>query len=293
MSAHAVKLPVAIVTLDDEHRYMSLLVDTLEELLDGLESAGVGDYFLMQDIVRYLHEYSDKVHHPTEDLMFEKLVRRNPDSEEDIARLRREHEMLEKNTLQLVRLLDAGRKKPTAAQAKKLRNTARSYIGRLRKHMQFEQDELFPRATRCLASKDWHDIELSLEIAEDPLFGDKVQREYRVLYEYFADRAGQLSRSMTNIGFLQLDNMIVSADVIESGVAELLEMLQEHGNTLEEEFRNLTDKTAERSLLDSIALQAEYAGLVGKTVLEAGSGAAGIYFRTLKNAAVSLIRGAQ
>ena len=159
--------------------------------------------------------------------------------------------------------------------------------------MQFEQDELFPSATRCLASKDWHDIELSLEIAEDPLFGDKVQREYRVLYEYFADRAGQLSRSMTNIGFLQLDNMIVSVDAIESGVSELLEMLQKHGIVLEKEYKTLTDKTAERGLLDSIALQAEYVGLVGKTVLEAGGGAAGIYFRTLKNAAVSLIKGAQ
>jgi hemerythrin-like domain-containing protein len=272
---------------------MSLLVDTLDNLLDGLESAGIGDWYLMQDIVRYLHEYSDTVHHPTEDLMFEKLVQRNPDRKEDVARLRREHVMLEKNTSQLVRVLETGTKRRTEEDAKKVRDGARGYIRRLRKHMQFEQDELFPSATRCLTSKDWHDIELSLEIAEDPLFGDRVQREYRVLYEYFADRAGQLSRSMTNIGFLQLDNMIVSADAIEAGVSELLDMLQEHGIALEKEYKTLTGKTAERGLLDSIGLQAEYVGLFGKTVLEAGGGAVGIYFRTLKNAAVSLIRGAQ
>jgi hemerythrin-like domain-containing protein len=290
----AIKLPVVIVTLSDEHRYMNLLVETLDEILERTDTPGVGDYFLMQDIVRYMHEYSDTVHHPTEDLMFDKLVRRNPASKKNVARLRREHEMLEKNTSKLMKQLEDAAKRRTPEDAAAVHAAARTYIKRLRQHMQFEEHELFPDATRCLAHKDWHSIEARLQAADDPLFGETVKNEYRALYEYFADRSNSLSRKVTNFGFLQLDNMIVSADAIETGITEMWEMLQDHGSSLEQEFRNLADQLADdRGLLARIELQTRYASFVGKTALEAGGGAAGIYLRTLKNAAVSFFKGAQ
>ena len=79
MTVPTVKLPDAIVTLSDEHRYLSLLLETLEEQLNATELTAAADFFLIQDIVHYMHEYTDAVHHPTEDLMFDKLVQRNPD----------------------------------------------------------------------------------------------------------------------------------------------------------------------------------------------------------------------
>jgi hemerythrin-like domain-containing protein len=59
MVTPTVKLPGAIVTLQDEHRYMNLLLGTLEEQLQTSDLSAPGEYFLMQDIVRYLHEYPD------------------------------------------------------------------------------------------------------------------------------------------------------------------------------------------------------------------------------------------
>lgn len=294
MNRPGVRLPAAIVTLSNEHRYMNLLVETLDEHLQNAKEPATGDYFLMQDIVRYMHDYSDKVHHPTEDLMFGKLVQRNPAREKDVTRLQREHGFLDKNTSDLMRLLEVAADRQTPEDAEAVRDAASTYIHSLRQHMQFEEHELFPSATSCLASKDWHDIEARLEAVEDPLFGETVQREYRVLYEYFSDRSEQISRKVTNFGFLQLDNMIVSADAIESGVAEMWEMLQQHGSSLEQEFRAVTEKSSDSNgIAATIARQAEYAGVIGKTALSAGNGAAGIYFRTLKNAAVSFFRGAQ
>lgn len=294
MNRAAVRLPAAIVTLADEHRYMNLLVETLDEKLESMQEPSKGNYFLMQDIVRYMHDYSDQVHHPTEDLMFERLVERNPARKKDVARLRREHGFLDKNTSELMELLEVAAERRSAEDAKAVHDAAGTYIRRLRKHMQFEESELFPSATRCLTSKDWHGIEARLNAADDPLFGDTVQRDYRVLYEYFADRTENASRKVTNYGFLQLDNMIVSADAIESGVIEMWEMLQEHGSSLGQEFRDVSEKSADaRGIAARIALQAGYAGTVSKTALAVGGGAAGIYFRTLKSAAVSFFRGAR
>jgi len=292
MNRPTVRLPAAIVTLCEEHRYMNLLVETFDEHLESMREPARGDYFLMQDIVRYMHDYSDQVHHPTEDLMFDKLVLRDPARKKDIARLRREHVYLDKNTSELMELLDVASARHTAEDAQAVRDAASTYIHRLRQHMQFEERELFPSATRCLTSKDWHVIEARLEASDDPLFGDTVQRDYRVLYEYFANRTATLSRKVTNRSFLQLDNMIVSAEAIESGVLEMWRLLQEHSSSLGQEYRAVSEKSADgRGIVARIALHAEYAGTVGKTALTVGGSAVGIYLKTLKSAAVSFFRG--
>jgi hemerythrin-like domain-containing protein len=294
MAVPTVKLPDAIVTLSDEHRYLSLLLDTLEEQLQSTDLTATGDFFLIQDIVHYLYEYTDAVHHPTEDLMFEKLLKRDPTRESDVTHLRRDHVSLHKDTARIQKLLNAAAKHRTPKAAEAVRVSARKYIDRLRRHIQFEETDLFPGAVRCLASRDWHAIEVSLEARQDPLFGPTVERDYRVLYEYFASRADQLSRQMTRFSFLQLDNMILSADAIETGIAETWDLLQQHGDTLAREFKYVTDNSFDgRGLAASLALQAGFAGLLGSTAIDITSGAASIYVRTLKKAVVSFFKGTQ
>jgi len=294
MAVPTIKLPDAIVTLSDEHRYLNLLLETLEEQLQLTDLTAAGDFFLIQDIVHYMHEYTDVVHHPTEDLMFETLVQRNPDRAKDVARLRRDHKVMHKETAGIQKLMDVAAKRQTAEAAEAVRVATGKYIDRLRQHIHIEETELFPSAVRCLASRDWHAIEVNLEATQDPLFGPTVERDYRVLYEYFASRADQISQQMTRFSFLQLDNMILSADAIETGIAEMWGLLQQHGDSLAQEFRFVTDKSFDgRGLAAALALQAGYAGFIGTTAMEVSSEAASIYFRTLKKAAGSFFKGTQ
>jgi len=289
MAPPAVKLPGAIVTLQDEHRYMNLLLETLEEQLQTSYLSAPEEYFLMQDILRYLHEYPDAVHHPTEDLLFDILVRRKPDTEKDVARLRRDHDKLSENTADILQLLDdaAGQHTPEAAEAVCV--ALNKYIGRLKRHMRFEEAELFPGAVQCLANKDWQAIESRLNAVQDPLFGPAVARDYRVLYEYFADRANTLSRSATRFGFLQLDSMIVSADALEAGFAEMIEMLQRHAESLVQESRDTVHSTFNSGGVGAaLAAQARFIGFVGKKGINVACDVAGISARTMKNAAEPL-----
>ncbi|MGB5624435.1 MAG: hemerythrin domain-containing protein [Woeseiaceae bacterium] len=289
MAAPAVKLPGAIVTLQDEHRYMNLLLETLEEHLQASDLSAPEEHFLMQDIMRYLHEYPDAVHHPTEDLLFDKLVRRKPDTEKDIARLRRDHKKLGANTADILRLLDDAAELHTPASAEAVRVELGKYIGRLRRHMSFEEAELFPVAVQCLANRDWQAIESRLNAVQDPLFGSTVARDYRVLYEYFANRANRLSRGATRFGFLQLDSMIVSADAIETGISEMIEMLQRHTESLVQESRDTVHDTFKGgSIGNALTAQARFMGFVGKKGVNVAWDAAGIYIKTIRNAAQPL-----
>ena len=285
MATRSAKLPGAVVTLQDEHRYMNLLLGTLEEQLQTSDFSSSGEYFLMQDIVRYLHDYPDKVHHPTEDLLFDKLIRREPDAQKDVARLRRDHKKLNGNTADILHLLDDAAAQPTPEAAEAVRISLETYIGRLRRHMSFEESRMFPAAVQCLANRDWQAIESRLNAVQDPLFGSAVGQDYRVLYEYFADRANQLSRGATRFGFLQLDSMIVGADAIEAGVAEMIEMLHCHAESLVQESRDTLRKTFKGDGVGSaLVAQASFVGFVGKKGVHVALDAAGIYFRTLKNA---------
>jgi len=289
MAAPAVKFPDAIVTLQDEHRYMNLLLETLKEELQASDLSAPEDYFLTQDIVRYLHDYPNAVHHPTEDLLFDKLVRRKPDTEKDVARLRHDHDKLSANTADILQLLDDAAEQHTPKAAEAVRVALNKYIVRLRRHMRFEETQLFPGAVKCLANKDWQAIESRLDAVQDPLFGPAVARDYRVLYEYFASRAKKLSRGATRFGFLQLDSMIVSADAVETGFAEMIEMLQRHTESLVQESRDTVHKTFNGDgLSDALAAQARFIGFVGRKGINVAWDAAGISLRTIKNAAEPL-----
>jgi hemerythrin-like domain-containing protein len=286
------RLPDAVVTLHDEHRYLALLLQTLDEQLKKIDSAGTGDYFLLRDIVRYMHEYPDVAHHPTEDLMFERLVRRNPAMEQDVARLQRDHERLATDTAKLLELLrDASEQRSPEAVAR-VKSAASRYANSLRRHMEVEEQMMFPEAVRCLTHADWKSVQRKLEATEDPLFGESVQRDYRALYEFFNDRATSVSRSLTKAGFLQLDSMIVSADALEQGLTEMCLLLREQGESVIRESRDTVGKAFDgRGLASIMSLQIRYAGFVGKTVLDAGIGAAGIGLRTARNVAVPLFKG--
>ncbi|MGI9249185.1 MAG: hemerythrin domain-containing protein [Woeseiaceae bacterium] len=288
----AVKFPDAIVTLQDEHRYMNLLLETLEEELQVSGLSAPEDYFLMQDIVCYLHDYPDEVHHPTEDLLFDILVRRKPDTEKDVARLRRDHDKLSENTAEIMQLLDDAAEQHTPEAAETVRGALNKYIGRLRRHMRFEEAELFPGAVQCLANKDWRAIESRLDAVQDPLFGPAVARDYRVLYEYFANRANKLSRGATQFGFLQLDSMIVSADAIETGIAEMIEMLQNHTKSLVQESRDTVQKSLKGDGLSAVlAAQARFVGFVGKKGINVACDTAGIYVKTVRDMVSPYFRG--
>ena len=55
--------------LRGDHRNMAMLLDSLDREIDKLAASGETDYDLVRDIMLYLTEYPDVVHHPKEDIV--------------------------------------------------------------------------------------------------------------------------------------------------------------------------------------------------------------------------------
>src|SRR5262245_4978953 len=78
----------------DEHAYFRRLLELLHRQVEAFPRGQRPNYELMLDIISYLREYSDGVHHPREDVAFAILERRRPEMALPLARLRQEHRVI-------------------------------------------------------------------------------------------------------------------------------------------------------------------------------------------------------
>src|SRR5262245_29172135 len=73
---------------------MRLLLDIIEEEMNAHADARVPDFELLRMIAEYTLEYPDLVHHPREDLVFERLVMRDPACKTIVGHLVEAHKEL-------------------------------------------------------------------------------------------------------------------------------------------------------------------------------------------------------
>ena len=181
-----------VVRLCREHRNIGALLDMLERMLDGLESGSdaPGDIGLMRDIMTYMIRFPDHTHHPMEDLMFERMRARGlaPQTEHTIGKLLHEHASLRRKGealhLALLRLEDGARPERPALVA-----MGRDYVEFLRFHARLEERTVFVEAESLLGDADWTQIAQAFEERTDPVFGPRVDMEFRALYQHIKNTA--------------------------------------------------------------------------------------------------------
>ena len=166
-----------------DHRNMSRLLDEMETQLGLFHMGENPDYILMMDIMQYMSHYPDLFHHPREDLLFKKLIERDPSARLVVKDLMQKHDTLAESgkafTDSLRSILSE-----VLVERESVEAQGRGYVGTLRRHIDVEESQIFPLAQRVLTEDDWKDIDSAMEAIEDPLFGTTVRQEYRALYDY-------------------------------------------------------------------------------------------------------------
>lgn len=166
-----------------DHQHMGLLLDVLERELDIVEKAGNADFAIMRDVMQYLTRYSDKVHHPMEDLVYARLVDRSPKARQDLASVPEQHERIVRDSallLDTVSMIADGGMTLRAA----ILRAGRRYVADLRKHIEMEEAHLFPLVLRILDRADLAEVARILDEQKDPVFGDVVEADFQVLYAH-------------------------------------------------------------------------------------------------------------
>ena len=265
---HATDMPTIINCLFEEHRYLAALARVLASKAGQRRPLEIGDYYLLRDIAGYLSDYPDQVHHPTEDLLFEKLERRRPSMKKAIQRLRADHDAVLMETGELLGLLDRAIDKRGQGCETTLRDVCASFARHQQEHMEFENRTLFPAALKSLRPTDWRDIESQFAAVEDPLFGRVVGNKHRRLYEYMISPQNDAFEKHIASRIVSLERLIGTSDVIVKGLDAGRDRVRKLGEGLSEESRTTVKQFLQSpNLTLAIVLPFSYGAFLGSSLM--------------------------
>jgi hemerythrin-like domain-containing protein len=169
----------------DEHAYFRRLLALLQKQVDVFHGGERPNYELMLDIVSYLREYSDQVHHPREDVAFARLARKVPQLELTLERLKQEHRVIANAGEALQELLTEILEDAVIARAD-VEMAAATYLVYYDAHIAKEEGDVITQAARSLTAEDWAAVRDAVPSAGDPLFGEAPEERYRNLRRQIA-----------------------------------------------------------------------------------------------------------
>ena len=168
-----------------EHVYFNQLLNLLHRQVDVFHTGEQPNYELMMDVVSYLREYSDRVHHPREDAAFAILVKRCPDLAPMLARLGQEHRIIAQAGEVLLKALQAivgGVIVPRV----EVEVAAATYLVYYGNHIAKEEEDVLARAAKELTRADWDAVKNAVAPVRDPLFGAEPESRFRELRRQIA-----------------------------------------------------------------------------------------------------------
>lgn len=137
-----------------DHVYFNQLLDHLRRELDVFHRGERPDYERVCEIVSYLREYGDAVHHPREGAAFARLALRCPDMALPLARLEQEHRVIAQAGQVLLAQIEAilgGAMVPRA----EMETALATYLVYYGNHIAKEEEDVLTRAAKHLTAEDW------------------------------------------------------------------------------------------------------------------------------------------
>lgn len=178
-------------SLRQDHRRASRLVQFLAEQLDGPTVLRAADIDLAEDVFRYMVDFVDRQHHTREQVLMSLLSERDETSRALIAKIDREHDLLDREGAELLETLVNLRGR-FATPGSLLAQRLCRYGEILLRHFEGEEKDLFTRAQQVLELDDWIGLHAGDRLGVDPVFGPDVDDRYEVLFETYVNRVREI-----------------------------------------------------------------------------------------------------
>ena len=174
--------------IHEEHRALAAMLSGMNALVAGIEAGRLKpDFDLLADMIRYIDEVPEVVHHPKEDqYLFSKLRLRSTEALQYIEQLEMEHLQGEARIGVLRSALETYRKagEPGFGGFKMALAT---YLEQEWRHMNSEENHIFPLARKHLTDEDWREIDAAFLTNGNPWQGPAG--EYAALFSKIVNTA--------------------------------------------------------------------------------------------------------
>lgn len=173
--------------LNLEHKALARVLDLFDDLLDQFHEGGAPDYELMSEMLEYMERYSDQVHHPSEEDIFDRLRARTHESFPVLDLLTKQHQLIGQMNRRFRKSLEAIMHEEVLRRDE-VELQGRELVKTLRDHLEMEDTDAFPLARERLSANDWDELLAEMSSEEDPLFSNADQERFRSLIRHLEAR---------------------------------------------------------------------------------------------------------
>lgn len=184
----------AIGIIQDEHRSQAAVLHAMRQLLvNAREQDEEPDVRLLGQLLYYIREFPEKLHHPKEDTyLFSKLRERTKAVDDALASLEAQHA-----DHALFETLEAAwhhLKKEGKPQLESFSTALENFLTAQWQHMRLEEQVILPAAKEHLLPNDWVEIADAFGKNGDPRFGVEPAGEFSTMFAKLA----RLTQPLTN-----------------------------------------------------------------------------------------------
>ncbi len=176
--------------LNTDHHHLQRLLNCLSEEIDcfDYDSKRSADLTIILNALEYISVYHDKWHHPLEDVIFARLLKKDIKQNEIdlIHQLEKEHKSISGETDKITHLFKMA-SRDCIIQINELIKSARFFILAQQAHMKNENEYIYPLIDQKITDQDWAEIEKETTPSDDPLFNEQSRSKFDQLYQFILD----------------------------------------------------------------------------------------------------------
>ena len=178
----------ALDIIHEEHRALAAMLNGMRTIAMGIRDGRIKvDFSLYADMIRYMEEVPEKLHHPKEnEYLFARLRLRTAEANPILMRLETEHQAGHQRIHTLRAALENYRAVGDTGFAGFFA-ALNNYVADEWQHMNTEEHEVFPLARKHLLPEDWKTIEAAFTANDNPWQGRRG--EYEALFSKIVNMA--------------------------------------------------------------------------------------------------------
>jgi hemerythrin-like domain-containing protein len=215
-------------TLYAEHRHIASVMQLFAEQLAAIEAGQPADSHVVYETMDYMVTWPDRYHHPREDLIYSRAAELDAGLADSVDTLQRDHDSTAEAGREVLEDIEGWRDGDVSA-ARLVKN-GRAYIEHMYSHMNSEEELVFPQIESTLGAQDWRELaeDDHLRPVSDPVFGYRVQREYRNLARKLRRNIRRGVERGTLVEWLSVEALMESLDVLTMARESVRDSASDH-----------------------------------------------------------------
>lgn len=197
-----------------EHRHIAGVMELFGDQLKAIDNGQLVDTHVVYEIMDYMVSWPDRYHHPREDLIYGRVAEMDGAAADEVDTLQRDHDTNAKRGREVLREIERWREGEVSGAA--VVKAGRAYIDHMYEHMNLEEKLVFPHIESTLRIEDWRELaeDDQLRPVSDPVFGPRVQREYRNLARKLRRNVRRGVERGTMMEWISLEALMESLEVM-------------------------------------------------------------------------------